>query len=118
MKQHFRENVCCEIAITAPGALNEQQIYNKLLRSKWSYQIDLMFDIQVNSIKIAQPALLSKRGSSSDWQISFQFDISLRSIDPIPDGYYDPAGTIEYLEADILLPNGFSLISQTSFTII
>jgi hypothetical protein len=77
-----------------------------------------MFEVAGKVLKIEMPTLLQKKEANAAWEVIFLFGIDLQSYEPIPEGYYDGEGTIEYFNATLNLPNGFYQILQGPFRLV
>lgn len=118
MEKNFSERVGIEVTITAPSDLAAHEVHEQLSIAKWTYEIGLMFEVKGKVLKIDAPILLEKKDGNAVWQVTFLFEITLQSFEPISEGCYDREGTLEYFDANLDLPIGFFQLLQSPFTIV
>jgi hypothetical protein len=118
METCFSERVSCAATITAPSELSALEVKEQLSTAKWTFEIDLMFEVTGKVLNIEMPTLLQKKEANAAWEVTFLFEIKLESYEPIPEGYYDSEGTIEYFNATLDLPNSFYQILQGPFRLV
>ena len=118
METCFSERVSCAVTVTAPSELSALEVQEQLSIAKWTFEIDLMFEVTGKVLNIEVPASMQKKDAYAAWEVIFLFEITLQFDEPIPEGYYDGEGTIEYFNANLDLPNGFYQILQGPFKLV
>jgi hypothetical protein len=113
--QLFKETIEYEVTVTTPAQVSKAQFHKHIANGRWSFEIELMFDVIGTVTKVESPELISERNNKRVWKCIAELDIELRPMEWLNSDHYSSSDTLGYFSANVELPEDWEII-ETAFS--